>query len=469
MLSGACAETEMDESSTIAQHDQALEQGDVVVPFEGCVDVATSNSATDRAFYSWNPALMTATNGSVIRCERMLYETRYAGYDVYRVVYRTTARVMEGGQVSDVPVPATGTVFIPTTPLPQTTRPVIAHTHGLTGAITKCAPSFGNKLDSLETLWQLASVISEPVVVAPDYVGLGIDHGGRVPDVNTSVSDFFAFWQRITPFSNITHPFVSLSGEGRATVDLVRAARTLPRAGTGSQPDWLVVGQSQGGHAALATAEVVTGGYGNNMHLRGVIAGAPASEFENRDWDPALKSGLEAMVTVSATLENRDLRASSFLNDKAMSAFYYTTDNQCVDTNGLLNLWALYGTVGNPWRNDPFADSAALAVIRANSPGNVRTDIPTFVGQVRGDPLIKVERTHNFITRTLNTGNDVTYCEYTTIDNVITMNNHNAFTRMRDTNATCMDKNGVAQTWQTAGGGSVPLTMLAWLQTIWPQ
>jgi len=469
MLATGCAETSANDASDLDELEGQAQS--LVVPYVGCVDRAQADTAIDKQFYeSAIDVNAGSSNGTILRCERLLYDTSRPGYDVYRVIYRTSTRVTQGGVASDVALPASGTIFVPQAKA-TAQRPIVAHTHGLTGLITKCAPSFGQKLDSIQTLQQVADVVKDPVVVAPDYVGLGVDHKFRVPDVDNSITDFFAIYQRIKPFQNLTHTFVSSTGEGRATVDLVRAARTMPNASTGSNPNWVVVGQSQGGHAALATAEVVQAQYDVEMRLRAVIAGAPATNFEDRNWDPGLKNGFESMIIAAATLENRDLRASDFITSKAQSAFYYSMGNQCIDLNGFLSLWATFGLAGSsPWKVDPFTNAEALKVIRSNSPGRVRVAFPIFVGQVLGDPLIKPERTRGFIAQARNAGNDVTYCEYASVDNVNAFNNHNlALARVSDNGATCMDASGVPQTMLNASNppASVPVTMHDWLRKVY--
>jgi Secretory lipase len=71
-------------------------------------------------------------------------------------------------------------------------------------------------------------------------------------------------------------PFQAPYSEGRSTVDAVLAARHLhPQL----SDRWFVGGHSGGGHAAFETAEVVARGYGNGLHLLGVVALEPAADF----------------------------------------------------------------------------------------------------------------------------------------------------------------------------------------------
>ena len=71
-----------------------------------------------------------------------------------------------------------------------------------------------------------------------------------------------------------SHPYLVGVSEGRAVLDSVRAARTLTHAGN----RFAVWGHSQGGHAALWTAELART-YAPELDLVGVATAAPASEL----------------------------------------------------------------------------------------------------------------------------------------------------------------------------------------------
>src|SRR5690606_14246411 len=108
---------------------------------------------------------------------------------------------------------------------------VLANTHGMTGMIRSpapgaCSPSRQqeNRVD-VNVMLSMADQVRQktgvyPAVVVPDFVGLGADAGLRVPD-SYRVNVLFS---RINPYSRITHPYLSLESEGRATIDLVRTA-----------------------------------------------------------------------------------------------------------------------------------------------------------------------------------------------------------------------------------------------------
>jgi pimeloyl-ACP methyl ester carboxylesterase len=87
------------------------------------------------------------------------------------------------------------------------------------------------------------------VVVATDYEGLG------------------------TPG---LHPWLELDSEARSAVHSVMAARQLV---PDTSPSWAVVGHSQGGHAALGTAEMATSLQARDLTFVGAVSLAPGSHL----------------------------------------------------------------------------------------------------------------------------------------------------------------------------------------------
>lgn len=410
----------------------------------GATDPCLSETQlTQAAFYRWNKDTDTlpAQNGALVRCQRLNADS--SGYTKYRVLYKTSTLVTNGGVVSELPLVASGQIYVPTLSAADTVKytpnqdqPVLANTHGAVGVIAQCGPSLSRLVDSLPAMRDLSAVVGPAVLAIPDYIGLGVDHGYRVPDAaRKTVLGAYAF-------DHVTHPFVSIESEGRATIDLVRVTKSLPGTLTSDKSKWLVTGVSQGGHAALATAEVYGRGYGTpGPILRGAIAGAPASELDNWNmWTQEAIDSVFAMVTAGMTLENRDFTASSLMNEPAITAFAGTTNKSCFTTVEALFEWAV-GYAVSPYPSifqtgkSPFQNPTTIAVLQKNSPGRVTLKVPVFIGQLVGDPLIFPARTDIMVdrSRTLNK-NTLTFCRY---DSVVTgssaaerAQNHNAYRRM---------------------------------------
>lgn len=129
------------------------------------------------------------------------------------------------------PIVVSGTVAVPKSTPPKGGWPVLSWAHGTTGYADICAPSvdtadgpdhdyLGPVTATLDT-W----VARGYAVVQTDYEGLGSPGG---------------------------HPYIDGTSEANTVIDIVRAARALdPAIGA----DWVAMGHSQGGQAALFTAQ----------------------------------------------------------------------------------------------------------------------------------------------------------------------------------------------------------------------
>lgn len=149
------------------------------------------------------------------------------------------------------PIVTSGYVLLPKGQPPKGGWPVLAWAHGTTGVADTCAPSGDYPGGPVHGYQQLVDNALNPwlargyAVVAPDYQGLGTPGG---------------------------HPYMDAASQLHTVVDAVRAVHQLrPNA---LSNDWLVMGHSQGGAAAL---EVAAHGSTDapRLNLRGAIAIAP--------------------------------------------------------------------------------------------------------------------------------------------------------------------------------------------------
>ncbi len=195
-------------------------------------------AAESYAFYEVAAADLAGAPGSIIRTEAVAGAPW--GARAVRMLYRSTGLTGESIAVSAV-------VVVPTKPPPADGRAIVAWAHPTTGVARKCAPSL--LLDAvMPTIVGLDAMVADGyAVVATDYPGLGT--AGE-------------------------HPYLVGLSEGRAVLDSVRAARALTHAGN----RFAVWGHSQGGHAALWTAELARS-YAPELDLVGIAAAAPASEL----------------------------------------------------------------------------------------------------------------------------------------------------------------------------------------------
>lgn len=159
----------------------------------------------------------------------------------YRILYSTLDQ-------HDSAAVSTGAVFLPKSAPPEDGWPVLAWAHGTVGLGDDCTPSAlprSPRDDEYLSHW----LDQGYAVVATDYAGLGTP--GLMSYLNSVTT-------------------------ARGVVDSVIAAHQLDVA---LSPQWAVVGQSQGGAAAVSTARWATEfSAGSGLDYRGVVAtGTPAN------------------------------------------------------------------------------------------------------------------------------------------------------------------------------------------------
>lgn len=155
--------------------------------------------------------------------------------------------------VNDKEVLATALVFTPPASIlpPANGWPIVVWAHGTTGVADKCAPS-RQGLGGNEFLLK-ALLASGYVVVAPDYEGLG------------------------EPSEKDAHPFLNVKSEAYSITDAVVAARAyLTSLNKKTNGQWMTVGHSQGGQAALGAAQYASRA---KLDYKGTVAVAPASNL----------------------------------------------------------------------------------------------------------------------------------------------------------------------------------------------
>ncbi|HEY1585036.1 MAG TPA: alpha/beta fold hydrolase, partial [Polyangia bacterium] len=168
-----------------------------------------------------------------------------SGFWTYRVAYRTLRNTPDGG---GTPVEGDSAAFLIIPEKPVANAPLVVWAHGSVGIAPKCAPTLtdltapGPGLDFPASLYKLAGY--GYTVIAPDYAGFSY---GQPPG------------------------YFNAEDEAHSILDSTRAAAQLLPA----MPDKVViVGHSQGGHAAVA-AQSYASSYGLSGTLVGVAVLAP--------------------------------------------------------------------------------------------------------------------------------------------------------------------------------------------------
>lgn len=161
-----------------------------------------------------------------------------AGAKAWRIRYETT-------DVDGDPTESTGVLVAPTGARPAQGREVVAWAHGTVGIDPACVP-----IRTLDQIPGLQAMLGRGwVVVATDYPGLGT----RGP-----------------------HAYLAGDAAAAAVLDSVRAAIGFAPAGAGRR--FVAWGHSQGGHAALFTAQRVRS-YAPELQLLGVAAVSPPTDL----------------------------------------------------------------------------------------------------------------------------------------------------------------------------------------------
>ncbi len=284
------------------------------------------------------------------------------GMQAWRVTYWTTTGAGKPRRV-------TGMVVGPREALPAAPRRVLAWTHGTWGVAMRCAPSLSANFWTVTAA--LDAVRAGYVVVAPDYPGLGSAGG---------------------------HPFLIGEDTARATLDAVRAAAAISGAAAGKR--FAVWGESQGGHAALWTAQLARG-YAPDLTLVGAAAAAPPTELSENlrmTSNRALKSFFTAYIGTSWS-RHYGAPLASFGNRSTQGIMTRLADNNCIELNmkpklgmalGILTLNMRLKSI-DIGRIEPWATLA-----RRNSPTRSAFGVPLLIAQNPRDDLVapSVTRAH---------------------------------------------------------------------------
>jgi fermentation-respiration switch protein FrsA (DUF1100 family) len=189
------------------------------------------------AFYSVPQPLPSGGPGTLIKSE-VVSDPNLVGGTLYVVMYESN-----GPRHSVVPV--TGMVVVPDGTPPAGGWPVVTWGHGTNGMADVCAPSLAGS-SQIPGVNQL--VAAGYAVTASDYQGEG------------------------TPG---LMPYIVGASAAEDTVMIVQAARALP--GVELSSSYVVWGHSEGGQTAMFS--IYDHKYAKHLNLRGVVAGAPPSQF----------------------------------------------------------------------------------------------------------------------------------------------------------------------------------------------
>ena len=238
------------------------------------------------AFYE-TPATLPSANGAVIRSEAMTFlldplDVTSLVRNAKRVLYKSTNRAGRAIAVS-------GTVLVPNAPwIGVGSRPVIGYAPGTQGMADRCAPSrqFSEGIE-YEGIGIEGLLLRGYAVAMPDYEGLG------------TVG---------------VHTYMDRVSQGRATLDVVRAAQRLSGTGLSSTSPVGLMGYSQGGGAAASAVELASS-YAPELRLKGAVVGAVPADLTKvaTNLDGGLYSSF-AFFALRGLAASYDVDLSPYLN-----------------------------------------------------------------------------------------------------------------------------------------------------------
>ena len=244
------------------------------------------------AFYQWSEPV-AGKPGQLLKSEALPNELGLSQAGIQKRILYTSTDGVDGTS----PVVVSGAVFGPKGRPPQGGWPIVAWAHGTVGMADICAPSWAGR--SYRDIQYLNRWLSEGfAIVATDYQGLG------------------------TPGP---HPYLKTRPAAYSVLDSIRA---VLGGGFDLSNAIILVGQSQGGGAAFATAALAAA-YAPELNIRGTVAtgvpflsqktlSRPPTKDPNKV-DPTLAYVLYIGLTLQQT--DKSLNASDMFSAQALPVF----------------------------------------------------------------------------------------------------------------------------------------------------
>ncbi len=312
------------------------------------------------AFYE-TPATLPSANGALIRSEAMTFlldplDVTSLVRNAKRVLYRSTNRAGKAIAVS-------GTVLVPNAPwIGVGSRPVIGYAPGTQGMADRCAPSrqFSEGIE-YEGIGIEGLLLRGYAVAMPDYEGLG------------TVG---------------VHTYMDRVSQGRATLDVVRAAQRLSGTGLSSTSPVGLMGYSQGGGAAASAVELAST-YAPELRLKGAVVGAVPADLTKvaTNLDGGLYSSF-AFFALRGLAASYDVDLSPYLNATGR-ATSDRVETECV-FDLLNNAFVKSSTLS--YNGQPMSTLMAAepfrSIVAAQRIGTIKPTVPVLVTHSALDDVI---------------------------------------------------------------------------------
>jgi pimeloyl-ACP methyl ester carboxylesterase len=209
------------------------------------------------------------------------------------------------------------------------------------------------------------------------------------------------------------HPYLVGASEGRAVLDAVRAASQIEGSGVAPTSPVLLLGFSQGGHAALFAAELAPT-YAPDLDVRAVAAVAPVGD-PRQFWDRAAERedqvGVAATMAYGFSAAYSDLDPADVLTDEAVESLALVEAaciGDVVDADG--------GPGDDLIPRTPDQADGWAAALAENAAGRVPLGLPVLLAQGDQDDIVYPESGDALAERLCQNGDLVEYRRVTGAD-----------------------------------------------------
>jgi Secretory lipase len=315
-------------------------------------------------FYQPPSPLPAGTHGDILRSRRSNFtldpvlNLPVPLVNSWQVLYRSET-------ATGAPIAVSGTVLVPALPwLGSTPRPLVTYAVGTRGLGDDCAPSYTlTRGTDYEGLFIQAALNRGWAVAITDMEGLG------------------------TPGQ---HTYEVGRSQGKAVLDVARAATRLSGTGLSGTTPVGVMGYSQGGTSAGWAAQLAPT-YTPELRLRGVVAGGVPADLdavaEFLDGQLAFAFALLAAVGYDAAYP--DLQLAGYLNAEGQQLLTEMQNICLVSVDGVSGLLGTaFKRISDYTTSNPLDTPIWQARLRENRLGSVKPTVPVFQPHALLDEIV---------------------------------------------------------------------------------
>ena len=318
-------------------------------------------------FYSTPNPLPSGQPGELIRSEEFDEYQLPEGMFAFRILYYSRS-----GRGADVA--ASGVVLTPDQQVPAGGWPVIAWAHGFTGIARQCAPSLMRNLNEGPLLSMYVKL--GYAVVATDYAGLGTDFSNMSVDMQSDAADVI--------------------------YSIVAARAAVPQLGR----KWVAMGESAGGLAALAVAELES--EIRDPDYLGSIAVSGIADVKDFYEQAVTGNSLAQLLVLAYEVQTLypAFQTKQMLTEKAL-AIYRQLETACAVPPGDSGAPATQ-MVKPGWRDNGFVQQFFARNIIGKRPAYR----PLFIASSDADPVARMGITARTVARLCKQGDKVQFQRY---------------------------------------------------------